>query len=123
MNDRALLVQRLSLASGLLGLVVFKIAGYSANVAFYQSIGFPLPQVMAPLNMALELGSGVLLVLGWQTTLAAALVIVDTLGIVTPVNVALGETANWWWIAVLRLGLAVSLMLTGPGAHRVGFRR
>lgn len=121
--DFALLILRLSLAAGLLVLVVFKIAGYSGNVAFYTTLNFPLPAVIAPVNMGLELVSGILLVLGWRTRLAAVLVVVDTLLIVTPVNIALGESGGWWWVGLLRLGIAAALYLTGPGTYRLGTAR
>src|SRR4051812_13606233 len=43
-----------------------KLKAFTATVAFMANLGVPAPQVMLVLTIALELGGGILLVLGWR---------------------------------------------------------
>ncbi len=43
-----------------------KLKAFAATAAFMGNLGIPAPQLMLVLTIALELGGGVLLVLGWQ---------------------------------------------------------
>ena len=43
-----------------------KVAGFSAVAGYMASIGMPLPIMLLVLTIVLELGGGVLLILGWQ---------------------------------------------------------
>lgn len=49
-----------------------KITGFEGTVGYIASKGIPLPQVAAIGAIIVELGGGILLVLGWQTRWAAA---------------------------------------------------
>ena len=49
-----------------------KIAGYSGTAGYMESHGLPLVQVLLPLTILIELGGGLMLVLGWNARLAAA---------------------------------------------------
>jgi putative oxidoreductase len=69
LNDAALLAGRI-----LLGLLFVlegsgKIAGYAEAVAYMHRYG--VPGALLPLVIALEVGGGLLIVVGWQTRLAA----------------------------------------------------
>ena len=65
------------LAGGILLAVVFLVAGYGKLVAFagtsgyLAKLGFPAPDVMTVLAIAVELGGALLLVAGWRTRWAA----------------------------------------------------
>ncbi len=48
-----------------------KIGGFAGTVGYIQSVGLPMPQVMAAGALVLELVAGVLLVIGWKTRWAA----------------------------------------------------
>ena len=48
-----------------------KIAGFAGTVGFIASKGVPLPEVCAALAIAVELGLGLLLLVGWQARWAA----------------------------------------------------
>jgi putative oxidoreductase len=50
-----------------------KIGGFSGVAGYIASKGLPMPQVLAALTVALELGGGILLVIGWKTRWAALL--------------------------------------------------
>ena len=44
-----------------------KIAGFEGVAGYIGSKGLPMPEVLAALTVALELGGGILLILGYQT--------------------------------------------------------
>lgn len=50
-----------------------KIAGFTGFVGYIASRGLPLPEVLAALTVALELGGGILLVIGWKVRIVATL--------------------------------------------------
>jgi putative oxidoreductase len=70
-NDALLAVGRIALA------VIFLMSGFqkftdlSGVAAMIGSKGLPMPQVMAAISAAVELGGGVLIVVGWQTRIVA----------------------------------------------------
>ena len=55
-----------------------KIGGFSGTVGYIASKGLPLPQLAAIGAMMIELGGGILLVLGWKTRWAAAALLLFT---------------------------------------------
>src|SRR3954463_10058663 len=50
-----------------------KIGGFSGVAGYIGSKGLPMPEVLAALTIALELGGGILLVIGWKTRWGALL--------------------------------------------------
>ncbi len=71
MNHSAMLVGRILLS------LVFLIAGYrklmgvAASAGYFAKLGFPMPDVMVWVAIAIELGGGILLLLGWKARWAA----------------------------------------------------
>jgi putative oxidoreductase len=55
-----------------------KITGFEHTVGYIASKGLPLPQLAAIGAIIVELGGGILLVLGWQTRLVAAALFIFT---------------------------------------------
>jgi putative oxidoreductase len=51
-----------------------KLMGFSGVVANITGKGLPLPEVLAVLTVAIELGAGLLLVVGWKARWAALLI-------------------------------------------------
>ena len=51
---------------------VGKITGYAATAALMTSKGLPVVDILLPLTIAVELGGGLLLALGWKARWAAA---------------------------------------------------
>jgi putative oxidoreductase len=51
---------------------VGKITGYAATAALMASKGLPMVDILLPLTIAVELGGGLLLALGWKARWAAA---------------------------------------------------
>ena len=50
-----------------------KIGGFEGVAGYIGSKGLPMPEVLAALTIALELGGGILIAIGYQTRLVAAL--------------------------------------------------
>jgi putative oxidoreductase len=48
-----------------------KITGYAGTAAYMASKGLPLVEILLPLTIAVELGGGLLLALGWKARWAA----------------------------------------------------
>jgi putative oxidoreductase len=55
-----------------------KLTGFAGTVGYIASKGIPLPQLAAVGAIIVELGGGIMLVVGWKTRLAAAIIFVFT---------------------------------------------
>ena len=55
-----------------------KIGGFEGTVGYIASKGLPLPQLGAILAILVELGGGILLIVGWKTRWAAAVMMLFT---------------------------------------------
>jgi putative oxidoreductase len=79
MNHSAMLVGRILLS------LVFLIAGYrklmgvAASAGYFAKLGFPMPEVMVWVAIAIELGGAILLIVGWKTRWVAWLLALFTL--------------------------------------------
>lgn len=61
-----------------------KIAGFAGTVGYITSQGVPMPQVAAALSILIELGLGLLVLVGWQTRWAA-LGLAIFVAVITPI--------------------------------------
>ena len=50
-----------------------KLTGFAGTAGYIASKGLPFPEVLAALTIALEIGGGIFIVLGWKVRLVAAL--------------------------------------------------
>jgi putative oxidoreductase len=55
-----------------------KLTGFAGTVGYIASKGLPLPQLAAVGAIIVELGGGIMLVVGWKTRLAAAVIFAFT---------------------------------------------
>ena len=81
MNKRtayALLVGRLLMAVIFILSGISKITGFSGTVGYISSQGLPLATLAAILAIIVELGGGLMLLVGWKTRWAAAVIAVFT---------------------------------------------
>ena len=62
---------------------------FAGTVGYFAKWGFPLPEVSAVLAVAIELGGGVLLVLGWKTRWVAC-------GLVLYTAIATAVAHRYW---------------------------
>jgi putative oxidoreductase len=73
-SDALALVGRVLLGSIFVISGVGKLTGFSGLVTNIAGKGLPVPQVLAALTIAIELGAGLLLVIGWKARSAAFLI-------------------------------------------------
>jgi putative oxidoreductase len=78
MQSQMLLVGRILLAALFLVAGVRKLMAVAASAGYFAKLGMPMPEVMAWVAVAIELGGGLLLVLGWKTRSVAWLLILFT---------------------------------------------
>ena len=77
--DGVALVGRLLLAALFIMSGFNKIGGFEGVAGYIASKGLPMPQVLAALTIAVELGGGILLAVGWKARWAALAIAVFTL--------------------------------------------
>ncbi|WP_399696960.1 DoxX family protein [Xenophilus sp.] len=78
-QDGLALLGRIFLAALFIPVGFGKIAGFAGTAGYIASVGLPLPQVGAAIAIVVELGLGILLLVGFKTRLAALLIALFTL--------------------------------------------
>ncbi|MFT4265958.1 MAG: DoxX family protein [Xenophilus sp.] len=78
-QDGLALLGRIFLAALFIPAGFGKIGGFAGTVGYIGSVGLPLPQVGAVIAILVELGLGILLLVGFKTRLAALLIALFTL--------------------------------------------
>ena len=129
-QDAAILLGRVLLAWLFIPAGWAKIAGFSGVVGYISSKGVPMPEVCAALAIAIELGAGVLLLVGWQARWAA-LALAIFVAVITPIfhgywavpeaQQALQRQMFWKNIAIVG-GLLVAWTF-GPGRWSLDGKR
>lgn len=84
LRDVASLLGRILLAALFVQSGFSKIAGFAGTAGYIASKGLPFAEVLTALTIAIELGGGLLLVLGWKTRWAA-LAMIAFLIVITPI--------------------------------------
>ncbi|MES2105336.1 MAG: DoxX family protein [Pseudomonadota bacterium] len=57
-----------------------KLMGFSGTVGYFTSLGLPMPQIVAPLVILIELGGGLALLFGFKTRWVAAVLALFSVG-------------------------------------------
>lgn len=78
-QDGLALIGRILLAALFIPAGFNKIAGFAGTAGYIGSVGLPLPEVGAAIAIVVELGLGILLLVGFKTRLAALVIAVFTL--------------------------------------------
>lgn len=66
-NPYTPLAARLLMAAIFLVFGIRKVIAYAGTIGYFTKLGFPMPEAMTVLAIVLEIGGGVLLVIGWKT--------------------------------------------------------
>lgn len=124
--DWAALVGRILLAAIFVTSGFDKIGGFEGAVGYIASKGLPMPQVLAVLSIAVELGGGILLVIGWKARWAALAIAVFTLLAAFlfhnywtyPAAERMTQYLNFWKNLSMAGGMLMVFAL-GPGRYSV----
>lgn len=77
-NNALTLLGRILIAALFVPAGFSKIGGFEGTAGYIASVGLPLPQVGAALAIVIELGLGLLLLVGWRSRLSALVIAVFT---------------------------------------------
>jgi putative oxidoreductase len=130
MNHSAMLIGRILLA------LIFLVAGYrklmavAGSAGYFAKLGFPMPEVMVWVAIAIELGGAILLIVGWKTRWVAWLLALFTV-------IAAFAAHRFWEVDAAQyanqmnhflkniaiVGGFIILAATGPGALSLDGRR
>ena len=124
--DWAALVGRILLAVIFITSGFGKISGFEGTVGYIASKGLPMPQVLAALTILVELGGGILLVLGWKARWAALVIALFTLlaGFLFhnywtyPAEERMAQYLNFWKNVSMAGGMLMVFAL-GPGRYSI----
>jgi putative oxidoreductase len=83
-RDGAALIARALLASLFVWSGFGKLIGFAGTAGYIASKGLPFPTLLAAIAVAIELGGGLALLVGWRTRWAAALLAVFLI-VITPI--------------------------------------
>ena len=92
--------------------------GMQGTAGFFGSVGVPFPDLMAPFITALEIGGGLLLIIGLGTRIVALLFALEMIGTTLLVKTDLGLIAQQGAGAELDLALLagmLAVLFLGPG--------
>jgi len=123
--DRGLLLIRVALGVVFImhGWMKLTVLGLAGTAGFFASVGIPLPMVNAVLVTALELGGGLLFLLGAGTRIIGALQAFAMFVALATVHGANGFFLPNGYEFVFTLGLvSLGIVLTGPGRYSVDAR-
>jgi putative oxidoreductase len=135
MHDGALINSAAALGRILIALIFVvsgleKLAGFGGTVAYITAKGIPFPELAAALTIALEVGGGICLMLGWKVRLVAALfflwlipttLVFHAFSGMDPAQAQNQETHFLKNVSIM--GAMAMLFAFGPGAFSVDRRR
>jgi len=125
-KDWAALLGRVLLATIFVISGFGKLTGFDGTAGHIGAKGLPLPQVLAAIAVAIELGGGVAILLGWKTRWAA-LAFAVFLVVITPIfhgywssppAEAMGQQLNFMKNLSI-LGGMLLLLAFGPGRYSI----
>jgi putative oxidoreductase len=125
-RDGVALVGRILLAAMFVISGWGKLMGFAGTVGYIASQGLPLPQLLAAAAIVIELGGGLLILLGWKTHWAA-LALAVFLVVITPIfhnfwsappEAQMGQVINFQKNVSI-LGGMLLLYVAGPGRYSV----
>jgi putative oxidoreductase len=122
--DLALLLIRVVLGIVMLVHGVPKLLHFGGFAQGFAGMGVPAPTLALAFAATVEVGGGLLMLLGIATDIVGLLFTIDMLGAITFVHWAKGYSAGngGWEFPLVLITLALGVALAGPGRYTVGSR-
>jgi putative oxidoreductase len=79
-NSIVLLAARVMLAAVFVVFGIRKLMAVAGTAGYFGKLGLPMPEILVWLVILIEVGGGLLLIIGWKTRLAAWIVALFTIG-------------------------------------------
>ena len=126
MNPTLTLIGRILIGTLFLVAGIMKAMNIAGTTAYMTRLGFPAPELMAYLSTVIELASGALLIIGWQTRRVAWLLVVY-LAIATGMahrfweyeQAQRGNQINHFLKNLALIGAMLFVAVSGPGSASV----
>lgn len=124
-SDTALLIGRILIGALFLIAAYNKMKGYGGSVGYFTRLGLPAPSLMTPLAIAFETAAGILLIIGYQTRLAALALAAFCIAaaLLAHTNIADSNQFNHLLKNFAVAGGCLALFVAGPGAQSVDAKR
>ena len=109
---------------------ISKLLAFAGTVGYMTKFGVPMPEVLAALTIAVEIGASFLLIIGFKARIAA-LVLAIFVAIITPIfhgywdvdPAQYGNQFNHFWKNITIIGGMLYVFAIGAGAFSVDARR
>ena len=120
-KDFAVLILRLMLGVVFIYHGAMKLMAISATAGFFASVHIPMANIMAPLVGVVEVATGVMMILGMMTSIAAWLMTFTMLGAIGFVHIGNGFSASkgGYEFALTLLVMAQAVLHLGHGKYSV----
>lgn len=124
-NDNLTLVARLFMASLFVVYGYLKLTGYAGTTAYMARQGLPAPALFAALAVVIELGGGLLILLGYQTRLAAlgCAIYVLIAALIAHRNFGDGNQMSHFFKNMAIVGGFIALVASGGGRYSLDGRK
>ena len=123
-SDLILLIARVFLSSLMIVYGYFKLTGFAGATAYMGKLGLPAPALFRTLPVIIELGGGILLLVGCQTRLVALGLAVYTVvaALIAHRNFGDGNQLAHFWKNMSIAGGMLAFVAAGAGAYSVDSR-
>jgi putative oxidoreductase len=120
-SDLVLLIARVFLSSLMIVYGYFKLTGFAGATAYMGKLGLPAPALFATLAVIIELGGGILLLVGYQTRLVALGLAIYTVvaALIAHRNFGDGNQLAHFWKNMSIAGGMLAFAGAGAGAYSV----
>jgi putative oxidoreductase len=124
-SDIALLVGRLFYSPLFWLYGYFKLTGYAGTVTYMEYQGLPVPALFAGLAVVIELGGGVLMLIGYQTRLVALGLAIYVLiaALIAHTHFADGNQLTHFFKNMAIVGGSLAFFVSGAGAYSLDGRK
>ena len=123
--DHAALIGRLFYSSLYILYGYFKLTGYAGTTAYMAKQGLPAPAVFAALAVVIELGGGLLMLIGYQTRLVALGLAIYVLvaAFIAHAHFGDGNQMSHFFKNMAIVGGSLAFVAFGAGAYSVDGRK